>query len=105
MTQSESLGVETYGVGLLLGALLVALGFSVVVFLRRVAQIEGNGVRQMELGAILCVAWLRFAGYLPLLFLQRTVRLDSGANRNVGYTRSGLVGAPTRCRRDSCSDQ
>lgn len=72
----------------ILGGLIV-----VFLFLREVAQLHEQSGRQLQLAGILAVAWLRFAGYLELPFLQRTIRLDSGANRNVGYVRSGLVGA------------
>jgi cytochrome c-type biogenesis protein len=57
------------------------------------AEIQTDGPRQAQLAAILGIAWLRFAGYLQLAFLQRTVRMDTGSKRKVGYARSGLVGA------------
>lgn len=73
-------------------AILAAL-VGVFLFLRQVAEIQTDAARQAQLAAILGLTWLRFAGYLELPFLQRTVRLDSGQQRKVGYTRSGLVGA------------
>ncbi len=72
---------------LILGALVL-----VFLFLRNVASIRDDAFRQLQLGAVLGIAWMRFAGYLKLDFLQRTVQFDPGRNKSLGYTRSGLVG-------------
>lgn len=86
--------IPTYGARSPGRSLAILAGLVLIFFfLRDLAQIQDSGARQAQLGVILAIAWLRFAGYLELAFLQRTIRLDSGANRTVGYTRSGLVGA------------
>ncbi len=86
--------IPTYGARSPARSLLILAGLvAVFLFLREVAQLHGDAARQAQLAAILGVAWLRFAGYLELPFLQRTMRLEGGSNRKVGYVRSGVVGA------------
>lgn len=85
--------IPTHGARSSARSLAILATFVVVfLFLREVAQLYGDAARQAQLAAILGVAWLRFAGYLELPFLQRTMRLEGGANRKVGYVRSGIVG-------------
>lgn len=71
--------------------LLLALTF-VYFFLARVANLEGDRVKLLELGAVLAIVWLRFAGYLQLSFFARTFEVSVGSHHKVGYTRSALVG-------------
>ena len=73
-------------------ALLLLALTAVYVFLARVASIQQDRVRLIELGAVLGVVWLRFAGYLELPFLSRTFEVNLARNRQVGYTKSALVG-------------
>ena len=62
------------------------------VFLAEVAELRGDRRSLLELAVVLGFAWLRFAGYLRLSLLSRTVEVNVGANRGVGYGRSALMG-------------
>lgn len=73
---------------------LALLGLAAVYFfIAQVADLRGDRPGLAALGLVLLVAWLRFAGYLPLSVFSRTFEVDLARNRQVGYTRSGLVGA------------
>ncbi|MFN0094578.1 MAG: cytochrome c biogenesis CcdA family protein [Dehalococcoidia bacterium] len=61
-------------------------------FLAEVAQLQGDRLALIQLAVVMGFAWLRFAGYLQLSLLSRTVEVNVGQNRKVGYTRSGLLG-------------
>jgi cytochrome c-type biogenesis protein len=71
--------------------LLIALT-AVYFFLAEAAQLKGDNTRLLELGGVLTLVWLRFAGYLELPMLSRTFTTNAGAGREVGYTKSALVG-------------
>lgn len=79
------------------GLLLLALT-AAYFFLADVASLRGgDGVAPdraglLFLGIVLALAWLRFSGYLQLPFFARTFEVNLGRNREVGYTRSALVG-------------
>ena len=72
-------------------ALLLVLTV-VFVFLADAANLQGNRIRLLELGGVLALVWLRFAGYLQLALFSRTFEVNIGQNRQVGYTKSALVG-------------
>jgi len=76
----------------LYAALLLGVLTAVFIFLADVAQIRGDRVRTLELGVVLGLVWLRFAGYLQIPFMSRTVEINVGTHRKVGYTRSALIG-------------
>ncbi len=69
-------------VGLSLGYLLIA----------EAADLRGDAGRLSVLGAVLALAWFRFAGYLELPWLSRTFELPIGQERKVSYARSAVVG-------------
>jgi cytochrome c-type biogenesis protein len=71
--------------------LLLALT-AVFFFLAEVAQLRGDRERLILLGAVIALAWLRFAGYLEMTFLSRTAQFNVGAGSRPGYGRSLLVG-------------
>ncbi|HXU25334.1 MAG TPA: cytochrome c biogenesis protein CcdA [Tepidiformaceae bacterium] len=73
-------------------AILLLFLTAVYVFLAKVASIEQDKTRLLELGIVLGVVWLRFAGYLDLPFLSRTFATNLGEHREIGYTKSALVG-------------
>lgn len=79
------------------GLLLLALtGF--YFFIANVAGLRGTSTETADragllfLGAVMLLAWLRFAGYIQLPFFARTFEIDIARNREVGYTRSALIG-------------
>ncbi|HET7738241.1 MAG TPA: cytochrome c biogenesis protein CcdA, partial [Tepidiformaceae bacterium] len=71
--------------------LLIAL---TVVYLALVelANLREDRTRALLVAAALVLTWLRFAGYIQLAFFSRSLQVDIARNRNVGYTRSALVG-------------
>ena len=72
---------------------LVLVILTVVYFLvAEVASLRGDRTALVQLAAVMGVAWLRFAGYLPLNLLNRTYEVNIGKSRKVGYTRSALFG-------------
>jgi cytochrome c-type biogenesis protein len=72
---------------------LLLIGLTLVfLFLAEAAQLKGNTTRLLELGGVLALVWLRFAGYLDLPMLSRTFTTNAGAGREVGYSKSALVG-------------
>ena len=71
--------------------LLIALT-AVYFFLAEAAHLKGNTTRLLELGGVLALVWLRFAGYLQLTLFQRTFGFDVAHNQQVGYTKSAMVG-------------
>ncbi|MBA4179254.1 MAG: hypothetical protein C0506_01565 [Anaerolinea sp.] len=73
-------------------ALLLLVLTGVYAFLADLAHLQGNRVRLLELGGVLTLVWLRFAGYLQLKLFSRTFEVNVGAKREVGYTKSALVG-------------
>lgn len=73
-------------------ALLLLVLTGVYALLADLAHLQGNRVRLLELGAVLTLVWLRFAGYLQLALFSRTFEVNVGAKREVGYTKSALVG-------------
>ena len=73
-------------------AILLLVLAGVFVFLVDLAHLQGNRLRLLELGAVLALVWLRFAGYLQLALFSRTFEVNVGAKREVGYTKSALVG-------------
>jgi cytochrome c-type biogenesis protein len=99
----EIAGVVLVGMGILLipprgqrdplRSALLLLGLTgVYFFLAEAAHLQGDRVRLLELGGVLALVWLRFAGYLNLTLFSRTFELNIGQNRQVGYTKSALVG-------------
>jgi cytochrome c-type biogenesis protein len=72
-------------------ALLALTAF--YLFIAEVADLRGDRPGMLFLGIVLLVAWLRFAGYLPLNVFSRTFEVDLARNRGVGYGRSALIGA------------
>ena len=100
---SDIAGVTLVGMGILLipprgqrdplRSALLLLGLTgVYFFLAEAAHLQGDRVRLLELGGVLALVWLRFAGYLNLTLFSRTFELNIGQNRQVGYTKSALVG-------------
>lgn len=71
--------------------LLVGLTI-VFAFLAEAAHLKGNTTRLLELGGVLALVWLRFAGYLQLTLFQRTFTIDVDHKRQVGYAKSAMVG-------------
>jgi cytochrome c-type biogenesis protein len=71
--------------------LLLALT-GIYFFLAEVAGLRGDRARLLELGGVMALVWLRFSGYLELTIFSRTFEVNIGRNRQVGYTRSALVG-------------
>jgi cytochrome c-type biogenesis protein len=61
-------------------------------FVAEVADLRGDRPALIALGLVLLLAWLRFAGYLPLSLFSRTFEVNLARNRPAGYTRSALVG-------------
>ncbi len=99
----EFAGIILVGMGILLipaggkrdplrSALLLLALTAVYLFLAEAAQLQGNRTRLIELGGVLALVWLRFAGYLNLPFFARTFEINVARNRDVGYTKSALVG-------------
>ena len=75
-------------------AALVLVGLAAVYFcIAEVADLRGDRPGLAALGIVLLVAWLRFAGYIPLSIFSRSFEVNLARNRQAGYTRSGLVGA------------
>lgn len=85
--------IPTYGrrspfvaaVGLVIGTVL----FVAIVDL---AGLQDDRTRMALLGLASLVAWAKFAGYVQFTPFQRTFKLEIGANKNVSYTRSALIG-------------
>ena len=73
-------------------ALLLLALTAVYAFLADAASLQGDRARLIELGGVLTLIWLRFAGYLNLSLFSRTFEVNLGQNRSVGYTKSALVG-------------
>jgi cytochrome c-type biogenesis protein len=73
-------------------ALVLAVLTVAYLFIAEVANLRGDRVGLLQLAVVMGVAWLRFAGYLPLNLLNRTFEVNLGKNRRVGYTRSALFG-------------
>lgn len=73
-------------------AILLLVLTGVFALLADLAHLQGNRVRLLELGGVLALVWLRFAGYLQLAIFSRTFEVNVGAKREVGYTKSALVG-------------
>ncbi len=73
-------------------ALVLVVLTVVYLFVAEVASLRGDRVALVQLAAVMGVAWLRFAGYLPLNLLNRTFEVNIGKSRKVGYTRSALFG-------------
>lgn len=71
--------------------LLLALT-GVYFFIAQVADLRGDRPALLLLGALLVVAWLRFAGYVQFSLFSRTFELNLARNRSVGYSRSALIG-------------
>lgn len=72
---------------------LLLLGLTLVfLLLVELASLQGDRARLLQLAGVLGFAWLKFAGYITLPFLSRTFEVDLARNRQVGYTRSALVG-------------
>ncbi len=71
--------------------LLLALT-GVYFFLAELAGLREDRTRLLELGGIMALVWLRFSGYIQLSLFARTFEVNLGRNRQVGYTRSALVG-------------
>jgi cytochrome c-type biogenesis protein len=70
--------------------LLVVTGvFFVVVELASIRQESG---RVLLLAGALFVAWLKLAGIIRFSLLSRTVQLNVGQGRDIGYVRSSLIG-------------
>lgn len=74
------------------GAIALFALTAVYLFVAEVAEIRDDRQALLVLAAILGVAWLRYSGYLPLSIFSRTFELNVGRNRQIGYTRSALVG-------------
>ncbi|MEO6397580.1 MAG: cytochrome c biogenesis protein CcdA [Tepidiformaceae bacterium] len=72
-------------------ALLLLLLTLAYVFLAEVADLKGDRQRLLLLAAVLALVWFRFAGYLQFSPLSRTFEVNV-KRRQVGYTRSALVG-------------
>lgn len=74
-------------------AAFLLLGLTAVYFfLAEVADLKGDRLRLALVGLTVLIAWLRFAGFLALPFLQRTFEIGVGHGRQVSYGRSALVG-------------
>jgi len=85
--------IPAHGRRSLTGSAFLLLGLAATyLFLAEVAALRGDRTRLMLLGLVIGVAWLRFAGYLALPFLQRTYEINIGQSRKAGYGRSALVG-------------
>ena len=91
--------VPSYGRASPMKAGLLLLGLTGFYFflanvadLRATADHPADRTGLLFLGAAMLLAWLRFAGYVQLPFLQRTWEIDVAKNRQVGYTRSALIG-------------
>lgn len=77
----------------LFGSGLLLLGLTAAYFfLAEAADLKGDRTGLALLGIVVALAWLRFAGYLSLPFLQRTFEINVGRSPNVSYGRSLLVG-------------
>lgn len=70
---------------------ILALTLAFVV-LAELNQVRDDRRALLELTSALALVWLRFAGFLPFRFFQRTFEVDLAKNRTTGYTRSALVG-------------
>lgn len=85
--------IPAHGARSPLRSALVLFALTAVYFaLAEIADLRGDRARLLVLGGVLAVAWLRFSGYLPLPWLQRTYEVPVGRQRTVGYGRSALVG-------------
>lgn len=73
-------------------ALLLFALTAVFFFVAQVAKLEGDRPGLAVLGAVFVLAWLKFAGYIQLSIFARTFEVRLGQHREVGYSRSALVG-------------
>lgn len=73
-------------------AVLLLVLTGVYGFLADLAHLQGDRTRLLQLGGVLTLVWLRFAGYLNLSFFARTFEFNVGTKREAGYTKSALVG-------------
>jgi len=72
---------------------LLLIGLTgVFFFLAEVGDLKGDTYRLALLAGVLLMVWLRFAGYLQLSLLSRTVEVRIGSDRRMGYMRSAFVG-------------
>ena len=68
--------------------LVLALAYG---FLAEVADLKGDRQRLLLLAGVMALVWLRFSGYIQFSLLSRSFEV-SVKRRQVGYTRSALVG-------------
>lgn len=73
------------------GLLLLALTAAFYA-IAQVADLRGDRPALAVLGALFLLAWLKFAGYVRFSFFSRTMGVNLGQDRAVGYSRSALVG-------------
>ncbi len=71
--------------------LLVVLVFAFLMF-SELASLRGERVRLAIFGFAFLFAWLKFAGYIQLNFLQRSFGVNTSRIRSVGYGRSAVIG-------------
>ncbi|MCC7364379.1 MAG: cytochrome c biogenesis protein CcdA [Dehalococcoidia bacterium] len=91
--------IPAYGRSSPMRAGLLLLGLTALFFfIAQVADLRAGDGQPADreglifLGGVLLLAWLRFSGYIQLPIFQRTFSVDVGKHRQVGYTRSALVG-------------
>jgi cytochrome c-type biogenesis protein len=74
-------------------ALYLALIAAAFFFIVEIADIRDERGRVLLLAGAMMVAWLKLSGIVQFSLLSRTIQLDVGERRQVGYVRSGLIGA------------
>jgi cytochrome c-type biogenesis protein len=85
--------IPAYGRQSPIRSALILAGLTVAyLFLVEVAELHNDRAGLLQLAAVMGFAWLRFAGYLQLNFLSRTVEVNLGQRRSVGYSRSAIMG-------------
>jgi cytochrome c-type biogenesis protein len=86
--------IPAYGKGSPIRSAVCLLGLAFAfTIVSDLAGLRGDRMGLAALAGALILCWLRFSGYLPLSVFSRTFEVGLGRNRQVGYARSGLVGA------------
>ena len=73
-------------------AIALVIAFAIFFVIVQVAELQDQRTRMALLGIGTLVAWAKYSGYIRFSFLQRSFTTNIGGNKNVGYTRSAVVG-------------
>ncbi len=85
--------IPAYGRRSPMKSALLLFGLTVLfLVLVELGNLNGQTWRLAALVGVFLVAWLRFAGYIQFSVFSRTFQADIARNRQVGYSRSFMIG-------------